>query len=189
MAAVDKLLVAALNHLLTGESWARERLRPFAGSGVRIDGGPLTLLLRIDTHGLLAPAATDMPAAVTLTLPADAPLRLLLDRASLFAGVRLAGAADLAEALAFVFRNLRWDVEADLAQLVGDIPARRLTLLGGRLAAGAGEGMRRLAANAGEYASAESGLLAGKESIAAFAAEVDALRDDLARLEKRIQRL
>jgi len=189
MAALQTLPIAALNHLLAKESWARERLRPFAGSGVRIEGGPLVLALRIDEHGLLAPTDAAAPAAVLLTLPADTPVRLLLDRASLFAGVRLSGAADVAEALAFVFRNLRWDVEEDLARWVGDIPAHRLVRLGRRFAGELGESAHRLAANIAEYASYESGLLADKDDIAAFATAVDILRDDLARLEKRIQRL
>lgn len=189
MTALHKPLVAALTHLLARENWARERLRPFAGAVVRIDGGPLTVLLRIDEHGQLTEAEAGAPAAVTLSLPVDAPVRLLFDRQSLFAGIRLAGSADIAEALAFVFRNLRWDIEADLARLVGDIAARRLSLLGASLGRQLSEGGQRLAANVAEYASEESGVLVSAREAAAFACEVDRLRDDLARLEKRLQRL
>lgn len=189
MSALQKLLVGGLSHLLVRENWARERLRPFAGAVVRIEGAPLAVLLRIDEHGLLVEAEPAAPATVTLSLPADAPLRLLLDRQSLFAGIRLAGPADIAETLAFVFRNLRWDVEEDLARLVGDIPARRLALLGSRLGSHAREASKRLAANAAEYAVEETGMLAGKRDIASFTSAVDGLRDDLARLEKRIQHL
>lgn len=189
MSALQKLLVGALTHLLSRENWARERLRPFAGAVVRIDGGPLTFALRIDEHGLLVDAAPAAAADVTLTLPDNAPLRLLLDRTSLFAGIRLAGSADIAEALAFVFRNLRWDVEEDLARVVGDIPAYRLSRIGRQLGSQARDGAGRLMANVAEYATEEAGLLAAKRDIAGFAAAVDGLRDDLARLEKRIQRL
>jgi len=189
MMSLRTLPIAALNHLLAGENWARERLRPFAGAGVRIEGGPLLVSLRIDEHGLLAPAEADAPTTVTLTLPTDAPVRLLFDRASLFAGMRLAGPADVAETLAFVFRNLHWDAEADLARWLGDIPAHRLARLGRRLTGEASEGVRRLAANVAEYASNESGLLAGRADVAAFAAAVDALRDDLACLDQRLRRL
>jgi hypothetical protein len=58
------------------------------------------------------------------------PAKLLLDRDALFASVKLSGSADLAECLAFVFRNLGWDIEEDLASVLGDIPARRLALTG-----------------------------------------------------------
>ncbi|MDR2838781.1 MAG: hypothetical protein LBV49_09520 [Azonexus sp.] len=186
----QRVPLAALNHLLADASWARERLRPFAGSVVRIEGGlPMPLLFGIDQNGLLTLADREEPATVTLTLPADTPARLLLDRANLFAAARIEGPADLSEALAFVFRHLTWDAEADLARWFGDIAAHRLTRLGRHLTNTAREGLTRLAGNAAEYAQHESGLLANREAISAFAAEVNALRDDLARLEKRLQRL
>lgn len=189
MSVLHKPVVAALDHLLTRESWARERLRPHAGAVVRIDGGALLLTLRIDEHGMLVACETGVEPDVTLTLPADAPFRLLLDRQSLFAGIRLAGSADIAEALAFVFRNLRWDVEEDLARVVGDIPARRLNLLGRRLLQQIGETGRRLTVNVAEYASEEAQIVVPAREVVSFTSEVDRLRDDLARLEKRVQRL
>lgn len=189
MSALQKPIVAALAHLLAREGWARERLRPHAGAIVRIDGGPLLLALRIDEHGLLVACEAGAEPDVTLTLPADAPIRLLLDRQSLFAGIRLAGSADIAEALAFVFRNLRWDAEEDLARFVGDIPARRLSLLGNHLACEFGEASRRLTANVAEYVSEEVGIVVPAREVSGFASEIDRLRDDLARLEKRVQRL
>lgn len=189
MSAPQKLIVATLGHLLARESWARERLRPHAGAVVRIEGGPLAIGLRIDEHGLLLASEAAAEPDVMLTLPADAPLRLLLDRQSLFAGIRLAGSADIAEALAFVFRNLRWDVEEDLARVVGDIPARRLSILGDRLGREIHEGSRRVAANVAEFASEEAGVLVSAAEVRRFISAVDHLRDDLARLEKRVQRL
>lgn len=189
MSTPQKLLVGALGHLLARESWARERLRPHAGAVVRVDGGPLKLTLRIDEHGVLVTNEAASEADVTLSLPADAPLRLLLDRQSLFAGIRLAGSADIAEALAFVFRNLRWDVEEDLARVVGDIPARRLRMFGERLGREIHAGSRRLASNVAEFASEEAGILASMREVSNFVSDIDRLRDDLARLEKRLQRL
>jgi ubiquinone biosynthesis accessory factor UbiJ len=189
VSALQKPIVAALGYLLTRESWARERLRPHAGAVVCIDGGPLLLKLRIDEHGMLAACEAAFEPNVTLTLPADAPLRLLLNRQSLFAGIRLAGSADIAEALAFVFRNLRWDVEEDLARVVGDIPARRLNLVGQRLVKEIGETGRRLTANLAEYVSEEAQFIVPAREVSGFASEIDRLRDDLARLEKRVQRL
>lgn len=189
MNALEKPVLAALGHLLRQESWARERLRPHAGAVVHIEGGPLKLALRIDEHGLLVASEGGTEPHVILTLPADAPLRWLLDRQSLFAGIRLAGSADVAEALAFVFRNLRWDVEEDLARVVGDIPARRLSQLGSRCLQALGEGGERLASNVAEYVSEEAALVVPARDMQAFGSEVDRLRDDVARLEKRVQRL
>lgn len=190
MRGVDRLIFASLNHLLQGEPWAQDRLRLFAGSRVCIEAGPLQLNLRIASGGLFAPADPESAAAdVTVTLPVDTPIRLLVDRPALLSAARLAGSADLAESLAFVFRNLRWDVEGDLAGLVGDIPARRLVQAGSQIARQVQVGGRRLAENLAEYASEDSSLLAARRDIAAFAGAVDGLRDDVARLEKRLAAL
>jgi len=189
MAGIDQLLFAGLNHLLRNEAWARERLRPFSGAQILIVAGPFKLNLLIDEQGLLTKGAADQPVDVTLTLPADAPLRFLLDRNSLFSSVKLAGAADVAESLAFVFRNLRWDVEGDLAGVVGDIPARRISLLGARLAGELQDSARKLGVNVVEYATEDSALLAPGRDIDSLGRAVDTLRDDLARLEQRIKRL
>lgn len=189
MFGFDKLLVSALNHLLQAEPWARERLRPHAGAQIVIIGGPLQLNLYIDEHGLLAAGEPSDIPEVTVRLAADTPARLLVDRSGLFSSVKIAGSVDIAESLAFVFRHLRWDAEADLASLVGDIPARRLALLGGRLGHQAQDGARRLIDNMAEYAIEDSSLLAAKRDVVSFLSAVDHLRDDLARLEKRINRL
>jgi ubiquinone biosynthesis protein UbiJ len=182
-------IVPLLNHLLERETWARQRLQPFAGQTACIGGLPFALNMTVSDAGLFRAGAADAEAAVTIELPADAPFRVLADPSSIFAAARLTGAANFAETLAFVFRNLRWDYEADLAALVGDIPARRLaqSLVAGfawqRAAA------ERLGRNAAEFATEEAGLVAPARDLAQFAGAVDELRDDLARLEKRVARL
>lgn len=190
MAAIEPLVLPVLNHLLAGEAWATERLRPFAGAQVAIDAGPLLALrLGIDEHGNFRagdPAATPN---VTIALPADLPLRLLVNRSKLFSDAKLSGSVDLAETLAFVFRNLEWDVEADLAKFLGDIPARRLALFGAGFVRQARDGAVRVARNVTEYATEDSDLITPPRDLAVFCDEVSVLRDDLARLEKRIDRL
>lgn len=183
--------VSALNHLLTGESWARERLRHFAGHHARLVSGPLRLDLAVDGEGYFRAAdrPDDVLPAVTIELPADAPFRFLTDRNSVFAAARISGTADFAETLAFVFRNLRWDVEEDLARVVGDIAAHRLVRIGRTFLGWQRRAGRNLAANAAEYLGEESGVLVPQREMARFRAEIEALREELARLESRISRL
>ena len=57
------VILPALNHLLDGEEWARERLLPYGGQTARIDGGPLRLAMTVDERGFFRPAATDDAAA------------------------------------------------------------------------------------------------------------------------------
>ena len=126
---------------------------------------------------------------MTVAFPSDAPVRLLFDAASVLASARLSGAASFAETLAFVFRNLRWDYEADLAGLIGDIPAHRIARLLGDGLAWQRSTLQRLGSNLAEFATEESALVTRASELDLFCSEVDRLRDDLARLEKRISRL
>ncbi len=181
--------LAAINHLLAGEDWARERLSPFAGRTARLEFGALALPLAIGADGLFVAAERDAPADVTITLAADAPLRALTDRAALLATAQLSGSAQLAENLGFVFRHLRWDVEADLAQFVGDIAAHRLVAVGGRLARWQRQQAYNLAANLAEYFSEEKPSIARRRDVAEFCAQVAGVADEVARIEARIAAL
>jgi len=189
MNALLRLVPAALNHLLLAESWAQERLRLHAGSHALIQAGPLDLHLLVDSDGLFRAGSAEQSPAVTISLPLDTPIRFLTDRKSVFQAAKLSGSADFAETLAFVFRNLRWDVEADLAQYVGDIPARRLEMARHSLARQGQESFGRLFNNLAEYASEDYDWIVPRRELEAFGREVDVLRDDLARLEKRLTRL
>jgi ubiquinone biosynthesis protein UbiJ len=189
MEALNPLAIRALNHLIQGESWAQARLISHSGAQLLIDSGFFVLRLGIDERGLFQPGDKALQADVSITLPSDLPARFLFNRDTLFSSVKLGGSADIAESLAFVLRNLRWDAEADLAQLVGDIPARRLARLGQTLAAAIQDAVGRVAENFSEYAVEESGMLAANRDVTAFGGAVSCLRDDVARLEKRISRL
>ncbi len=183
------LAVRGLNHLIRNESWAQERLRSHAGARLQVDGGPLSIQLLIDEHGLFLAADGAGTPDVTLTLPADSITSVLFAQEKVFSAVKLGGSADIAESLAFVFRNLKWDAEGDLAGIVGDIPARRLAMFGQTAIAGIQEGIAKASENIAEYAVEDSGLLASEKDLTAFGKDVNSLRDDLARLEMRISRL
>jgi ubiquinone biosynthesis protein UbiJ len=58
--------------------------------------------------------------------------------------VEVSGDAAFAADLNWLFDNLRWDVQDDLANIVGPVPAREITRLGGGIAAGLREAVRTL---------------------------------------------
>lgn len=180
--------LAVVNHVLAGEDWARARLAGFAGLTARVEFAGALLRFTILESGLLAVAEATSPVAVSIRLPDDAPVRALTDRSSLFSAATIAGSVDLAETLALVFRNLRWDVEHDLAQLLGDIVARRAVRLVKGLARWQVRGAGNLAAGLAEYLTEEERAIASRREVEAFCAEVDALRDDFERVEKRLRR-
>ena len=185
---VDAIL-GFLNHLLKGEDWARDRLQSFAGQTACFELGALSQPLEITATGLFTAGNKDATASVTITLPADAPLRALTDRPSMFTAAHISGSAELAEALGFVFRNLEWDVESDLSSLVGDIAARRLVSGGKQLLTWQQNQARNLALNLAEYFTEESPAIARQSELAAFHVDVGEVQEALARLEKRVARL
>jgi len=190
MDPISNLTIRVLNHLIQGEYWAQDRLRAHSGAQVLIDAGGLFRLgLGIDDHGLFQAGSPDSDPDVAITLPADMPARLLFDREKLFSSVKLGGSADIAESLAFVLRNLEWDAEADLAGLIGDIPAHRLAKMARSFSAAILDSINRATQNVVEYATEESALLVAPRDIADFGRALNVLRDDVARLEKRISRL
>lgn len=185
-----RLGASALSHLLESEEWARDRLRPFAGRLIRIEFGGLTGGFLVSRDGTLADASDRaLDADVVIQIPSEAVAKLPEGLAGLFGAARISGSAELAEAFGFVLRNLRWDAEADLARLVGDIAAHRIVSGAEALRIRLADASQRLAANVTEAAVEEFQWLIKPADTARYCSEVDRLRDDLARLEARVARL
>ena len=186
---LSRLLLGFANHLLAGEDWARNRLKPFAGQHACIGMGPFSIAMTIAGDGSLSAASGFVVPDVSIHLPDDAPGRLMSDPGSVFAAARLSGKADFAEALGFVFRNLRWDPEADLARLTGDVVARRVVSTTASFGASRKETALRIAENFSEYVTDELGWIVRPATVTTLNADVTRLHDDLLRLEARISRL
>ncbi len=182
--------LAFVNHLLASEPWARERLIGFAGKIARVHfGNGAVLQVRISETGLLEEDKTGVEATVSIGLPNDAVIRVLTDLPSLFSAATISGSADLAETLGFVFRSLRWDIEHDLSRVTGDIAAHRIFQLAKGLLQWQWQAARNLALGMTEYLTEEEHAIARRGDVEQFCSEVDTLRDDCARFEKRLLRL
>lgn len=175
-----------LNGMLARESWARERLAPFAGRAARFDAPPFALTLKITEDGRVADAGTEAPVVTVGLSLASLPLALVDPQAAL-RNVSLQGDADFARTLGDVMQNLRPEPEEELSRFIGDVAARRVV---GLLKLSATH-WRQLAQNmldsGAQYFIAEDRMLVSKGEAAEFSAAVAQLRDDVARLEKRIE--
>ena len=185
-------LARVINHLLERAPWARERLMPYAGSTLCCRVSPFEVAFRIEPDGCFSASSSedaDQPADVTITVPlAQLPGAFLGDADKLMAAVNLQGNAELADSIGFVFRNLEWDAEEDLSRVLGDIPARRLAETARALRRAHERALTSLGGNLGEYFAEEQSLLITHGALDALADELRTLRDDLARLEKRVER-
>ncbi len=188
------LAASALNRLLTGEPWACARLAPHAGKSVRLALGSRHITLAIQSGGLVQSSDPAIVPDVSVSVPA-AQLRHLpgalrqRDAAALTALLHIQGDAGLAQVVAELARDLRWDVEQALAERFGDIAALRLMRVAGMLQRGARQAGQHLNENLSEYLAHESGLMASRPAVAHWQAALPSLAQRLDRLEARLQAL
>ena len=174
--ALEAPFIAVLNHLLEKERWARDRLAAFAGAVVELAAAPFpSLRLSIDATGLTARAPVQAQAALVVSLRPGA--------------VDWAGDERLAEAVRFVARNLRWDVEEDLSRLTGDILARRIVQAGQDFSAWQRDAARRTAESIADYFAQENRLLVARSELEQLARAREALEQRLEALEQRVRAL
>lgn len=162
-AAAMERITLLLNHVIAAEPVASERLRPYAARRIQLQwaGWPALLpalpplAFAITPAGLLEWCAEPLPAAADLQLSLDAsnPLRLL---GQWLQGERpalaIAGDAALAAEVSWLIDNLRWDIEDDVARIVGEAPAHALARAAGAISAGLREAvaaLQRVAARSG----------------------------------------
>ncbi|MDB5730006.1 MAG: sterol-binding protein, partial [Noviherbaspirillum sp.] len=186
---ISSPISAAINHLLSHEPWAREKLAAHAGKVAAIDAGIVTVRLKAMHGGTVQVAVqNDIPDVTIRIKLSDLPL-IAQNRERAFSYVNVEGDADFANTISQLANSLRWEVEEDLARFIGDIPATRI-VTGARSVLGAARStQRKLAENLSEYFLEEKPLLVRPHSVNEFADDVAKLRDDVERLGKRIAKL
>ena len=144
-----------INHVLGAEPVATQRLRGHAGRSVQLalQGWPGVLpalpptAFRVTAAGLMEWCSDDLPEPPDLRVSIDASNPALAAMQALSGErprVEVSGDATFAADLNWLFDNLRWDVQDDLANVVGPVPARELARIGGGIAAGLREAVRTL---------------------------------------------
>lgn len=178
----------SLNRVLEQTPGASSLLAQHAGKCVRLDLGFTQLDFSINDAGRFVATSDTTPDA---SLRATSALLLqlpFLGREAL-RHAEYSGDAGLLQTLDRVFRELRWDIEAELAPLIGDIAAHRVANAAQRAGQTVRHAVHAIQTSSSEYIVEEIGVLARKSDVARFCAEVDALVNDVARLEARLARL
>lgn len=182
-------VVAAINHLLAQEAWARDALLLHAGKVALIDTGAVALRLLVTRDGMLAAAGADQDASVTIRMKlSDLPL-IAQNRDRAFSYVNIEGDAEFANTMSQLSKGLRWEAEHDLEALAGPIAARRIAEGARGLLAAARSTHRRLSENVAEYLLDEQPLLVRPAMLEELAGDVSRLRDDVERAAKRLAKL
>ena len=145
--AVMQRLTLVINHVLASEPMAAQRLRAHTGRCIllQFQGWPALLpplpvmAFRVTPAALMewcgeeAPTDADLRVEVDASNPALAFVQALGGKRP---RIDVAGDAAFAADVNWLFDNLRWDVQDDLARIVGPVPARELARLAAALAAG-----------------------------------------------------
>lgn len=138
--------VLFLNHVLAQEPEAVRRLLRQQGRVVLVLWRGLSLRLLVTPAGLLDLADASRAADLTLEAVDSSPWALAQ---SALRGekptLHIAGDVQLAAEINWLVDHVRWDVEEDLARLIGDVPAHGLAQLARRSA----QALRQFVAGAG----------------------------------------
>ncbi len=178
-----------LNRGLPRSPRAQQLCAELAGRRIAIEAPAVARLLVESTGNSLRITRGSLPADAEVI---GGPLSLLAlssgaaDQPLSRGEIEVRGDAELAEKFRELARLLKPDPEEELSLLIGDVAAHRI----GRLTRGALDWTCNAAAtlleDAGEYLSHERGDLVSREEGEQFLRDVDALREDVDRLDTRI---
>ncbi|MEP7300731.1 MAG: hypothetical protein ABI699_04325 [Caldimonas sp.] len=170
--SVMERVVLLLNHVISAEPQAMQRLQAHAARTLRFEfegwpsllPAPAPIDFRVTPPGLIEwidspeAAGADLRVAVEASNPALALVRFVVGERP---ALRVEGDAGFASDVNWLIENLRWDVQEDLARLLGDAPAREISRFGNaaaraiREAARSLDGLARRADRPGERPAAE----------------------------------
>ena len=181
--------VAAINHLLALEAWARDALVLHAGKVALIDAGSVALRMQVTRDGMLEVGGPDQAPSVTIRMKlADLPL-IAQNRDRAFSYVKIEGDAEFANTISQLSKALRWEAEHDLERWTGPIAARRIAGGARSVFAAAMSTRRKLGENLAEYFLDENPVLVRPAMLDELSADVNRLRDDVERAAKRLAKL
>ena len=128
-------IVLFLNHVLAQEPEATSRLVRQKGGVVLVEWREFSLRLVVTPAGLLDIADAARMPDLTLTVADESPF--VLAQTALRGdkpAIRIAGDVQLAAEINWLVDHVRWDVEEDLARVIGDVPAHTVAQVAQRAA-------------------------------------------------------
>lgn len=197
MDALESLLrplTRLINRRIAMTTPARELCEELQGKviAVRVRNTALAMYVRVDASelSLLGSYGAEPDAAITGSLLSLARLTGESGEAAVRDGaLELAGDAAVARDFQRLLRYGKPDVEEELSGLVGDVAAHEIGQLVRHLGRWGQEARDTMRQNLSEYLQEESRALPTRYEVEEFRERVEALRDDAARLDARLERL
>jgi ubiquinone biosynthesis protein UbiJ len=198
LAAILRPVTNILNRNIKETTPARELCQQLDGKivAVRIRNTDLAMYFEISDGVIILAADSESDPDVVLTgsLLALARMAGPSGNATRGAAVRdgaldLTGDAYTAQAFQELLAYAKPDIEEELSNFVGDAAAHRAGKLARNVGKWAADARRTVGSNIREYLQEEGRDVPSRYEVERFAHQVDSLRDDVARLEARINRL
>lgn len=192
-ATITQMVCLVMNHLLDQQRSSKTRLQKESGKVLTLSIAPVHLTLRVNEQGYF------QPSAATNGVAAPADTQIVMQWADLIGSVSnpnamsrkaaISGDMDFAQTVSTVINDLSWDPERDLARVVGDAQAVWVMNTLSALGTNARDVVQRFKNNLREYVVHEKSMTPTASEFDSFRGEVNQLRDELARLEKRLAKL
>lgn len=178
-----------LQHLISQNQWAKPHLQPFASKTVCLDFVLIKTYINILEDGSICMVDKTNSVDASIHAAPSLLLRVMAGDEAAKTQFSITGNTQLAAEFGKVLQNMRWDIEDDLSKITGDITANKTINLAKKTLATAKQQGKDVAEMLTEYWQEEKPILAKKYRVEKFNAEVDVLKSDVARLEKRLQKL
>ncbi len=175
------------NHLFQQNEWLKKDLAKHKLKSILFNVGPFHFALIINDSGL--PECIDQINTYDAEIKLSISSAIELMRGNKKAYIEIKGDIDFASAMSSLLKDVEWDYEDDLSEIIGDIPAYHLVKLGRKAATATKETSFNIADTFKEYWLEEKPLIAKKRLVEQFNNEVDRLRFDVDRLELRLKKL
>jgi ubiquinone biosynthesis protein UbiJ len=183
-----------LNRNIHETTPARELCQSLEGTtiAVRVRDTALAMFFHIDEDAIVLATNSDSDPDILITGSLLTLARMMGssgEDALRDGSLELTGDTQTAKAFQDLLGYAKPDIEEELSSLIGDAAAHRL----GKIAKGVGEWSRdaqsTMRANIREYLQEESRDLPSRYEVERFTEQLESLRDDVARLEARFDRL
>lgn len=193
MQVLARLIEGAANRALRLDPDASRRFGELEGKVLLIEvateGAPLRLYVLPGAHGLRLLSEYERPPDVTISGTVTVFLNQFARGPAVAEALTIRGDIELGQRVQRILSRLDPDWEEGLAALIGDVAAHQA----GRFARGvrgwARQALAALGADTAEYLQEEAYVAAKRERVERFLRDVDQLRADADRLERRVQRL
>ncbi|BBP01571.1 ubiquinone biosynthesis accessory factor UbiJ [Sulfuriferula nivalis] len=183
-----RMLIPLLNHLLESAPSAQHKLAQHAGKRVAITLPLISFTFAMNSEGRLQ-ASDDAESDAQFHLNPLILARIALGDKTATHRINITGDTQLAADVGNTLMDLDWDAEADFARFMGDASAHQLVKIVRNLIKWKRGNITNTALMLVEYAHEESGMIIKRKPLQQFITDVDTVRDDTARLAKRIDLL